>query len=308
MALSLFASPLNPLILRALAEERMRFADLREAVGGPAQTTLRGYLTHLIEIGVVVKVERRTMPLTVSHELTEEGRALLFVIDVLDEWLAQAPRGEIKLGTEPAKAAIKALAEGWDAAILRALAAEPFSLTELDNLIHDVSYPALERRLATMRVTGQIEAVPGEGNATPYTVTDWGRKGIAPLAAAGRWERLYAPDKTDPVTWLEVEAAFLMAIPLLELPDDAGGECVLAVDTKERERRIAGVRVTIEGGRVVSCDPNLQTEPPTFALGGAAAWLEAVFSCQVDRLHTNGDRQLVDTLITAIHVALFPTA
>jgi DNA-binding HxlR family transcriptional regulator len=303
--LLLFASPLNPLILRALARESLRLSDLRQGVGGPAQTTLRAYLCTLIEIGVVAKAKGNAMPYSVSHELTEEGEQLLFVLDVLEAWLATSPQGEIKLGTEPAKSAVKALTDGWDAAILHSLASQPLSLTELDNTISGVSYPALERRLSTMRVTGQAEAVPTPGNATPYTVTEWARRGVAPIIAAVRWERTHLPDETEPVTWVEVEAAFLMALPLLELPEAMSGECVLAVDTKEPEHRIAGVHVVVERGRIVSCETSLRSEPPTFALGSAVAWLEAVIPCDPNRLHAKGDRRLVTGLIEGLHQALF---
>ena len=51
-ALSVLATPLNVLILRALGERPMRLAELRKATGLPAQTTLRGHLANLGEIGV----------------------------------------------------------------------------------------------------------------------------------------------------------------------------------------------------------------------------------------------------------------
>jgi len=303
--LSLFASPLNALVVRALAEETLRLAELRERVGGPAQTTLRGYLCDLVDLGVVARVEKRAMPYSVSRELTPEGQELLFVVDILERWLAETPQGEIKLGTEPAKAAIKALTDGWGSAILRALAAQPLSLTELDEMIADVSYPALERRLSIMRITGQIEAVPSSGNGTPYTITDWARRSIAPLSAAGRWERLHLAEEAGPVTWVEVEAAFLMALPLVELPEDAEGECVLAADTKEEDKRIAGVHIVIERGEVVSADAELKSEPPTFALGAAPAWLDAVIEGQLSGLHIRGDKKLVTSLVQGLHGALF---
>jgi DNA-binding HxlR family transcriptional regulator len=303
--LTLFASPLNSSILRALADGPMRLAELRDCVGGPAETTLRGYLRDLVDIGVVTKVERRTMPYSVSRELTEAGRDLLFVLDVLETWLARSPQGEIALGTDAAKAAIKGLADGWGSAILRALAAQPLSLTALDNTIVDISYPALERRLYTMRITGQIETVESDGAGTPYAITPWARRGIAPLAAAGRWERLHLGDETEPVTWLEVEAAFLMSLPLVALPESADGDCVLAVDTKEEDKRIAGVHLVVERGEIVSCDADLGAETPNFALGSATAWLDAVIDRKSSELHIRGDCELVLDLVQGINDALF---
>jgi len=304
-ALSLFASPLNSLILRALAQGPMRLADLRQGVGGPAQTTLRAYLCNLIDVGAVAKIKRNGMPYAVSHELSPQGRELLFVLDVLDAWLAHAPQGEIKLGAGPAKAAIKAFTDGWDATIVQALVATPRSLTELDNLIAEVSYPALERRLSALRFSGLVKAVPSQGNGTPYTVTDWARRGIAPLIAAARWEHLNLPQDSEPVTWVETEAGFLMALGLVELPERISGECVLALDTKGTERRIAGVHVVVDRGQVVSSETELTSEPPNFALGSTASWLEAVIERRIGELHTKGDRRLLGALVDGMHVALF---
>jgi len=76
------------------------------------------------------------------------------VADTVEAWLARAPAGPIPLGSEVAKAAIKALVDGWEATMLRALAARPLSLTEFDSLIAGLSYPALEE------AGGDAAAVP----------------------------------------------------------------------------------------------------------------------------------------------------
>jgi DNA-binding HxlR family transcriptional regulator len=303
--LSLFAAPLNSQILRALAAGPRRLSELRQAAGGPAQTTLRAYLSSLIDVGVVAKIKRNGMPYAVSHELSPQGQDLLFVLDVLEAWLAQAPEGEVKLGTGPAKAAIKAFTDGWDATIVQALVSEPRSLTELDNLIAEVSYPALERRLSAMRFSGLAQAVPSQGNGTPYGITEWARRGIAPLIAAARWEHFNLSEHSEPLTWVETEAGFLMALGLVELPASVTGECVLALDTKGVERRIAGVHVVVDRGRIVSSETDLASEPPTFALGSTASWLEAVIERRLGELHTKGDRRLLRSLVEGIHSALF---
>ena len=53
--------------------------------------------------------------------------------------------------------------------MMRALAARPLSLTELDSLISDLSYPALERRLSSMRIAGLVEAQPSQRGRRPPT-------------------------------------------------------------------------------------------------------------------------------------------
>ena len=113
------------------------------------------------------------------------------------------------------------------------------------------------------------------------------------------------PEMTAPVTWIEVEASFLLALPLVKLPKKTAGECVLAVDTKEKKRRIAGVHIVVDRGQIVSCRAVLEKEPPTFALGSAEVWLNAVIDGKIDDLHVSGDELLVDRLVRAIHAALF---
>jgi len=306
--LSVLVAPVNALIVQELADGPLRIGDLRERVGCPAQTTLRGHLDDLIALGVIAKVEFRTMPYAVSLELTPAGQEMLFVVDVLGDWLAGAPQGELEFGSDAAKAAVKALAVGWGSAILRALAETPRSLTELDEIITDMSYPSLERRLSTMRINGQIEPAPSrKGQGTPYIPTDWVRHAIAPLSAAGRWERMHLARETEPVTWVEVEAAFLLTLPLVKLPKSVEGECVLAVDTKEAENRIAGVHLTVEKGAIVSYEAELGAErPPTFALGPAEAWLDAVIEGRVNGMRVDGDERLIEQLIVdGLHSTLF---
>ena len=304
--LLLFSAPLSVLILRALADGPMRLADLRREVGGPAPTTLRGNLGNLAGVGALARRRRAGKPNTVENELTPFGRELLSVADVLEAWLARAPGGPIALGSDRGRGAIKALAGGWGSTILRALAARPLSLTELDRLIGEVSYPALERRLATMRLAGQVEALEGEGKGRPYTVTDWVRRGIAPLVVAARGERLHIAEETAPIARIDIEAAFLLVTPLVRLPASAGGPCQLEVDVGEgAAQHAAGVHVTMKRGRVASCVTRLKSRPPARAFAPTAAWLEAIIDGNPDGLHIVGDRRLTLGLVDGLHEVLF---
>ena len=173
--LLVLATPLNLLILRALADRPLRLADLRKATGLPAQTTLRGHLANLSEIGVLTKRPTQQMPYAVENELTPMGRQLLGVADRLEVWLSLAPEGPISLESGAAKGAVKALVDGWGSKMMRALAARSLSLTELDGLISDFSYPALERRLSSMRMAGLVEAQPPAG-FQPYPAVAAGQR------------------------------------------------------------------------------------------------------------------------------------
>ena len=231
--------------------------------------------------------------------------------DEVEAWLARCPDGPIAADGEEAKRAVKALAGGWSSALIRALANRSFTMTELAGLIPDISYPAVERRITWMRASGQIEAVEKKGRGTPYVVTDWLRHSIAPLCAAGRWERRHLGDKSPPVTNIEVEASFLLTLPLAPLPEDARGRCMLAAQTDPaepdpRDRGMAGVSVDVSKGRLIACAPDINAEPSTWAVGTPDTWFDVVMDGRIEDLRIGGAHpQLALDLVAGIHVALF---
>jgi len=304
--LVLLSAPINVLILQALAEGPRQQAELRRAAGAPAQTTLRAQLKRLSEIGAIEQRRRNRFPGALEYELTPAGKELLPVLDALEHWLAKSPDGPLTLGGSEAKAAIKALADGWSTTMLRALAAGPLSLTELDGVISSLSYPALERRLAAMRLAGLIAPRPGNGRGTPYAVTNLLRWGIAPLTAAVRWERRNLPLATAPLGQIDAETAFLLTVPLLRPPAEMSGSCRLAAETPNGgKRRLAGVVVEVSRGVIGSCVTTLQGHTDAWALGSFAAWLDAVIEHDTDRLEVGGDGSLARALLDGLHEALF---
>jgi DNA-binding HxlR family transcriptional regulator len=309
--LSVFENPLNALILRAHADGPLRLTDLQDKVGWSAQTTVRAAVSGLRGLDALTKIQVGASPYAVATALTPAGEEMLFVADEVEAWLTLCPDGPVPPQSAEAKAAVKALAGGWGSTLMRALANRPFTLTELDSLIPDVSYPALERRMAWMRSTGQIEPVEKDGRGTPYVVTEWLRQAIAPLCAAGRCERRHMASQSGPITAVEVEASFLLALPLVPLPPGLSGACMLAVQTDpaepgEREPGLAGVTVEVERGEIRSCAPQVRSEPSTWAVGAPETWLDVVIDGQIDDLRIGGAHpQLALDLATGIHLALF---
>jgi DNA-binding HxlR family transcriptional regulator len=281
----------------------MRLGEILKELGGPSQTTLRGRLTDLVALGAVAK-QGGGMPYSVENELTETGRDLLQVVDSIERWLAHAPEGPIPLGSVAAKGAIKALAGGWESTMLRAFAARPLSLTQLDRLIGALSYPALERRLGALRATGLVEAVPA-GARTPYRISHWGREAMGPLVAAARFERLHMPDLTAPLAPIDVETTFLLATPIADLHPGVDGTCQLAAQIDGRQSRLAGVNIAVDRGKVVECVAKLEPKPHTWAHGDTHVWLDAMVRCDYGDLHVNGDEELVNDLVEALHRALY---
>jgi DNA-binding HxlR family transcriptional regulator len=304
--LKLLSTAINVHVLRALAEGPRSLIDLRIEVGSPPQTTMRAHLRTLADTEVVIRHRQTDFPSPVELELTAAGEELLGVAQVLDNWLPRAPGGPLELGTSAAKSAVRALIGGWANSIIRALAARPLSLSELNELISGISYPSLERRLTAMRLAGQIERTVGDGRGTPYAVTRWLREAIAPLAAAARWERTWAPAQTTPIRTLDVEAAFLLAIPLLRLPDEATGTCRLAVQVGgDNGERLAGVVVGVSAGEIVSCVASVHGKADAWVSGSAAAWLRAVIEADARGLEIGGDSELGRGLLDCLHRALF---
>ncbi|MGN6258784.1 MAG: winged helix-turn-helix transcriptional regulator [Solirubrobacterales bacterium] len=295
------AAPLNVHILRTLEEGPKALLDLRRAVGSPPQSTMRLYSRTLTERGVIDRRRRSEFPGSAEYEITPPGRDLLGVADVLHGWLQLAPDGAVPLGSPAAKSATKALVEGWSTNIVRAIAARPLSLTELNRLIPKVSYPSLERRLGSMRLAGVVEPHPGDGRGTPYTATDWLRRAIVPLAAAANWERRHRPDGAQPIGRLDVEAAFLLAIPLVSVPADFDGKCRLAVELQGGSSPIfAGVVVCYEEGKVVSCSSRLEGEAEAWVSGSPVAWLNRLNRAENRSLELGGDIAMAEAILDGL--------
>jgi len=296
------------LILRALAGGSLRLAELRKEVGGPAQSTLRGNLAKLAEIGTLRRRGRNDKPSVLEYELTPFGRDLLFAIDAVEAWLGLAPDEPLTLDSPGAKAAIKALVGGWASTIVRALAARPLTLTELDKLIDGYTYPALERRLSAMRLAGQLGLSDNEdGKGRHYTVAPWLRQAIGPLGVAARCERRHMPAATAPIARIDVEAAFLLVAPLIDLSSGTGGFCQLTVEAADHNARRAwaGVQLTIEDGSLASCVTRLEPQPANWAAGDSLAWLGAVIDRDVELLRYGGDVDLGHAIVSGLHDALF---
>lgn len=306
-ALSLLAAPINVQVVTALDGGPKSLVELRRTTGSPPPTTFRGHLKTLTEVGVLRRLEPSKGAGSAEYELGESGRELLSVAETLKAWLAEAPEGPVMLGSAAAKSAVKAAAEGWSTGIMRALASKPLTLTELDRLITDVTYPSLERRLEAMRLAGQIEAVASKGRGTPYTVTEWLRKAIAPLIAGVHWERTHLPKRTAPVTRVDVEAAFMITIPMLHLPPEVSGLSRLAVQLNGSggSMRLAGVMVEVEKGKVGNCTSRLEGKPAASGIGSATAWIRAVTDPDPELLSIDGDHKLAGALVDGLHTVLF---
>lgn len=269
---------------------------------------MRMHLRTLSDAAIVERRQQRQFPSPVEYELTQAGQDLLGVASALQSWLDRSPQGRAELGSVAAKSATKALADGWSSGIVRALASRPLALTELSRLISNLSYPSLERRLGAMRMTGLIERGSTNARGRPYGISRWLRLASAPLAAAARWERKYLREETPPIRRLDIEAGFLLVLPLVSLPEGPSGVCRLAVDTSRgSQHRQAGVLVQVQGGRMASCVTRLDGPVDASAAGSASGWMRAVLLGSASHLELRGTRDLAAGIVAGLHSALFVT-
>jgi len=309
--LSLLSVHLNVDVLTALQDGELALADLSQAVGHPPATTMRGYLKALADLGVVERQQAEGFPGPVAYLLSRPGAELLIVASAVQRWLNNAPNGPVPLGSPAAKSSIKALVEGWNSTIVRILATRPLALTELARLVSSISYPTLERRVAAMRRVGLVQAAPGTGasRGTPYQASRWLREAAAPLAAAVGWERRWAREQTKAIGRLDIEAAFLLAAPLLDLPDDLDGVCRLGVEMRSDSKlEYAGAMLKIDRGRVLSYSARMKGQPDGWATGTTAGWFGSASCPTGAELEFGGDALLARTVAAAMRSTLIPAA
>lgn len=305
-ALSLLSAPLNVHVLEALKEEPRSLSDLRRTVGAPPPTTMRKQLRVLTDLEAIVRHEQTEFPGGVRFELGPAGSELLELGRLVQGWLTDSPEGPLSLGSVAAKGTLKALTQGWNSKILRAIAARPLSLTDLNRLISSLNYPSLERRVSALRLCGLIEPRPCDGRSTPYGPSSWLRCACGPLMAAAQWERRHAASEIAGERF-DFEAAFLIATPAISLPAEVGGLCRLGVESRSDsgESTWVGVQLHVVQGEVLSCVVRTEGEADAFASGSSSAWVKALMSGQLDNLYLSGDRHLAMEIVEALHHGLF---
>lgn len=259
----------------------------------------RGILREMLERPLKVGAGR-------EYRVTSGGREVLFAGFVAERWLQCAPRGPLQFDGEAAERAVAALAEGWSATLVHALAREPMTFRELLRTVERQGRRELKRHLVAMQAAGQVEALPDVGDGTLYAITDWLRAGIAPLIASARVERRDPKEGMMPIDALDVEAGFMLSLPLIEMPKELSGTCRLGLNLEEDGgSNLTGVTAHVEQGRVVSCTAGLDEKVDAWAAGSASDWLDTVIEPDAKRVRAGGDRWLARALVDAMHRTLF---
>ncbi len=85
-ALAILGQKWVPRIIYELRDDKRRFNELAEIVGGCNSRTLRDRLRGLEDLGIVQREIVATMPPWVEYELTTMGRELADALTALEEW------------------------------------------------------------------------------------------------------------------------------------------------------------------------------------------------------------------------------
>ncbi|HEU4598369.1 MAG TPA: hypothetical protein VFS26_01355, partial [Solirubrobacterales bacterium] len=132
----------------------------------------------------------------------------------------------------------------------------------------------------------------------------WLRRAVSPLAAAAAWERKYLPGGTARIGRLDIEAAFLLAVPLMALPPHLRGRVRLAVEVQGGATPIlAGSTLAIESGMVTACSVRLEGQADARVFGSAMAWLRQLNGGSSFHLELGGNQELGKVVIEALRAA-----
>lgn len=295
-----------------MADGRLRALD-RGRAGAAALALAADPINRQILLGM----SGRTVDMDGGlYTLSSEGREALFVASAVEQWLHRAPGGPIDFESAEAERAVAALIDGWSAALVHALARGPMTRAELADAIDGLGARRLHDLLSAMQGAGLVEAAGGEGEGTPggdgealYSMTDWLRRGIAPLIAAARLEREQELEGAVPPDASDAEAALRMALALIEMPRELSGVCALRVRPDDPQAGPpTGVTARLDCGEVVSCESGFEQRADAWALGSLDDWMQIAIEFKSTAVRTGGDVWLTDTLVSAIHPALFGPA
>ena len=92
VTLQIISNKWKVLIIRDLLEGTKRFSELQRSVGGVSQKVLTANLRAMEECGLVTRKVYAEVPPRVEYSLTDLGRSLKSVLNVMVEWGEQYTR------------------------------------------------------------------------------------------------------------------------------------------------------------------------------------------------------------------------
>jgi DNA-binding HxlR family transcriptional regulator len=276
------------------------------------RNTLHNHRRKLEVLGALVRHEMPGPPRFVLYELSTCGLGLRELILSVAGWLAEnALFTRDPLG-KGAWLAVAALSEGWSAAVVQALLAEPRSSAELERVLDHRLTPAQRAGLlGRLRSTGIMERVDGSrAGRGGYVLTRWGRAGVGQLAVMARFEQQHLPKQSTPITAADGAGALCATLPLIELPAQTSAILEFTVTDDAGSSSSPGrVWANVHGGRVMRCRLGRAPQAATVrAQGSIDAWLTAVLDGRPSKLAASGELHLGARVVSELHARLFSPA
>lgn len=293
-------------ILIALGPRPLRTKALTERVPHVAPRTIYRYAAKLAELGLVDREERDEVPSTVTYCLTRgPGRDLFHLLDdyMTTDWL----RGPERQVGEGAWTRMSLLGELWDSGWIEQLSRKPRSPTDLAEATDGMTFHQANRRAHLVCSRGLLEQRNARGRGVRYTLAEPARRGMALVAALGRWRQRhgYCGEDTGltPVGMLTVLRA---SHPLIEIPGKSHSRIRLGV-AGAADGNGAGPlsmvgQVAPSGGVELVADSGEDVD--AWALGTVNTWCRALLDGNRGRMRVGGDLKLVDAYLTNLHDAL----
>jgi DNA-binding HxlR family transcriptional regulator len=283
-------------ILLALGKGPLRTKELTAGISGYTPRTLYRHIPHLVELELIEREQGARS--AVFHRLTEErGKELWALI----ERFSAAAKARRQSGLQ-GWAALRVLADLWEAGAIAELSRGPQSPTGLAREVSDLSYHQLSRRAGMIKTAGLLEQVDrAAGQRRCYALTVKARRTMGLVAGIAGW--LERHEETLPGAGLaldEIVTLLRAALPLVELPAHSGKCLTLHVTAADEMDQVCAV-IGPEGWA--------EATPPAaaadgWAEGDARTWCTAMVSGRFDGFRGD-DEELVLDFLAALHTALW---
>jgi DNA-binding HxlR family transcriptional regulator len=310
LGMGLLGSELNRSILKALAVRPMTRNDLKGWLVLKSGSSLHRQLAELQQLGLIEKNDVPGARRFVEYRLTDAGAALVEVVELTEVWLGVNPERPWEPVSPLAWRAVEALADAWRSTLLHRLAAVEQSQPEqLEAVAAYLGGQQLEGELQRLLGAGLLEQAGRDRNGGAYALSSWCRRGIGPLAAAGRWERDHARDRAQAINVQDAVAALLMTLPLVRLQSTTSGTCVYAIELGSEAA--PGPRAGVAWIEFADGAPKARGagkapgSPDAWVRGDLDDWLAAVIDRRPAALQVGGDARLACEGLYAVHEELF---
>ncbi|PBB05590.1 winged helix-turn-helix transcriptional regulator [Salimicrobium humidisoli] len=173
-----------------------RFGELKQLTPGITQQMLTNQLKELEETGLVHREVYRVVPPKVEYSLTEEGKSLLPILDMLYEWGSNHPvHADAEKSMYAEKLRTLSVIEGkWKLIILCHVGLKGTKrFGELRKLIPSITKKMLSAQLREMEEDGLVhrEVYPVVPPKVEYSLTNQGMSLFPILTALEEWGSRY---------------------------------------------------------------------------------------------------------------------